>query len=420
MKLDYKIDKSIHDFILRNFNDPHPKSQKRETNGIWKRLRDLGTNLWLDSGDIEGIGPLWTEEFTALTTNNTLLNAEIQKGRYDFLIREADALLRRYQLPRKTHKLELAFILNAYHGMVLTQKYDAFVSVELHTDLANEVETTVDVARRFHRLCPQKFIIKIPFTPAGILATRRLSREGIAVNLTLGFSARQNYLVARISQPAFVNVFLGRINSFIINNGIGLNGYAGEKATMASQAAVESLRREMGITTRQIAASIRDPEQIGLLAGVDVITIPLKVAARFIQATPNIADIIDRSDTIYTVATDSKNDLEAYRFDTLWQIDEALIDCIDILEHENLDQLSTDRFVSIFKRSGCADLFIDWNDDQLQTSLLEGKIPKVENWRDALTSKAIGLDALLNLAGFCSFSSDQAAMDKRIQNALPR
>ena len=38
----------------------------------------LGSELWLDTGDIEAAAEPWTEEFTALTTNNTLLNAEVQ------------------------------------------------------------------------------------------------------------------------------------------------------------------------------------------------------------------------------------------------------------------------------------------------------------------------------------------------------
>ncbi len=41
---------------------------------FWARLRDLGTELWLDTGDIEGAERLWRAEFSALTTNNTLLN----------------------------------------------------------------------------------------------------------------------------------------------------------------------------------------------------------------------------------------------------------------------------------------------------------------------------------------------------------
>lgn len=52
----------------------------------WRKLRDAGTALWLDTGDMDEATRLWTSEFEALTTNNTLRNKEIQKGIYDGLV----------------------------------------------------------------------------------------------------------------------------------------------------------------------------------------------------------------------------------------------------------------------------------------------------------------------------------------------
>ena len=45
-------------------SNPHP---------VWSRLRELQTELWLDTGDMEEAERLWSAEFSALTTNNTLL-----------------------------------------------------------------------------------------------------------------------------------------------------------------------------------------------------------------------------------------------------------------------------------------------------------------------------------------------------------
>src|SRR5205823_14954255 len=39
---------------------------------VWIALRDLGTALWLDTGDLEEARSLWTRQFSNLTTNNTL------------------------------------------------------------------------------------------------------------------------------------------------------------------------------------------------------------------------------------------------------------------------------------------------------------------------------------------------------------
>jgi transaldolase len=54
------------------------------------------------------------------------------------------------------------------------------------------------------------------------------------------------------------------------------------------------------------------------------------------------------------------------------------------------------------------------------TSTKEGKIPKLENWKDALADRAIGLDSLMNLAGLNSFVADQKAMDERVREVLAR
>lgn len=61
----------------------------RTRNGAkwWMRGRNCG---W-----IRTTWAVWTAEFTALTTNNTLLNNKIQKGIYDELVKTAANELRR-------------------------------------------------------------------------------------------------------------------------------------------------------------------------------------------------------------------------------------------------------------------------------------------------------------------------------------
>ena len=67
---------------------------------VWKGLRATGTELGLGTGDLEGAAALWCAEFLALTTNNTLLYAEVKKGIYDDLIRRAAGVLGRNADPR--------------------------------------------------------------------------------------------------------------------------------------------------------------------------------------------------------------------------------------------------------------------------------------------------------------------------------
>jgi transaldolase len=410
----------IREFVRADFR-PHFGLRTGEfpSHPLWRRLRELGTELWLDTGNIDEAGPLWTREFSALTTNNTLLNKEIQTGRYDDLIRRAARMLdARGRLSPRERTLELAFILNAYHGLRLVERFDAYVSVEEHTDLAHEVDAAVDCARRYHAVCPERFIVKIPFTPAGVLATRRLAAAGVPVNHTLGFSARQNYVAARIGRPRYVNVFMGRLNQFAADNGLGDGAWVGERAALASQAVVRALRRRHGVPTMQIGASLREPSQVRDLAGMDVMTVPPKTAGGFLGLGLEPAALADQAGKAYEPRWAASVDPEAIRFETLWGVDHGLIDAVEALEQENVDAFAPDDLIEFLARRGCGDLMVRWTPGQVAASAAEGKIPRLAHWREDLAAKAIGLDALMNLAGLNSFAADQKAMDEHVAAVL--
>jgi transaldolase len=417
-----ELSERIHKFVKEGFT-PHfgELTPRFPTNPLWAKLRALGTELWLDSGDIDEITPLWTREFTALTTNNTLLNKEVQKGTYDDLLPKAAKLLSEFPtLTEVERKLELAFIVNAVHGLRLVEKFDAYVSVEEHTDLTSDLEAAVNYARRYFAICPERFYVKLPFSPAGLLATRRLSAESVPVNHTLGFSARQNYLITRVGRPAFVNVFMGRLNSFVADNKLGDGAYVGEKATLASQAVVRALRTTYNLPTRQIGASFRAPGQVRDLAGMDVMTIPCKVAKGFLALGIPPADLTDKTHETYSVRLAPGVDERDVRLDTLWEIEDALATCVDKLEREDLSSFTSNRLVDFLAANGCGDIFPRWSKGELATSAKEGKIPQLANWRSLLADKKVGLDTLLNLGGWNSFNADETQMDDRIKSVLSR
>jgi transaldolase len=413
------LSKEVHQFVTESFSPKFGQLKETfETDNLWQKLKILGTELWLDTGSIDDVQKHWTQEFSALTTNNTLLNREIQTGRYDSLIPEINKMLDEYDLSEQGKMLETAFILNAWHGLRLAEKFDAFVSVEEHTALAHNVDSAVRYAKRYHAICPERFIVKIPFTPSGLLATRRLSGDGILVNHTLGFSARQNYLIARISKPAYANVFLGRLNSFVKDNALGDGSFIGEKATLASQTAVRQLRQQGKTPSKQIGASFREGGQVRDLAGIDVMTIPPKVAGEFKGLGPSPEELSDKTEMDYTPGVTNKKDIDDTRLDTLWDIPDELVACCDNLEKENIDEFSADDLVKFFSEHKCGDILVSWTDEQIKISSEEGKIPKLDNWKDILKDKVIGLDSLMNLAGLMSFTQDQAAMDTRVKEVL--
>ncbi|MFP4105198.1 MAG: transaldolase family protein [Phycisphaerae bacterium] len=419
IKLHSELAEEIKQFVQKDFT-PHygEKQEQFESNPLWARLRELGTELWLDTGDIDDAGDNWTREFSAMTTNNTLLNKEVQKGTYDEVIPQAAEMLRKHDLSEREMKLEVAFILNAMHALKLVEQFDAFVSVEEHTDLAHDLDGSVEYARRYHEICPERFYVKIPHTPAGILATRKVASEGIPVNHTLGFGARQNYITARLAAPRFVNVFMGRLNSFVSNNDLGDGELVGERATLASQRAIRKLRRSENIQTRQIGASYREGKQVRDLAGIDVITMPPKVARQFQDLGMSADQVDDKTDATYKPEFKADMTPEKYSINTLWDINESVVECVNALEKENIDAMNDEDLVTFFHEHGCADLMPRWTEQQTQTSAEEGKIPKLDNWERPLDKHDIGLDALMNLAGLNHFANDQKEMDAHVEKIL--
>ena len=275
---------AIRQLALEGYQAPGKPSFASRERLVW--LRELGTSLWLDTGDAGAATQVWSAEIEALTTNNTLVNQVVQTGAMDGLVSYAVRKIRevRPDISGQDLLTEVAFLINARLALSLVKEFGARVSVELHPDSAFSIPRTLAFARRYYEINPDYFYIKVPLTPEGFIAVRQLSDEGIPVNFTLGFSARQNYLAARFSRPSFVNVFLGRLNSLVEENHLGSPENVGEKAALASDEMVKNIRRsQTGAQTMQIAASMRNGCQVVTLAGVDVLTIPPKVAADYLE-----------------------------------------------------------------------------------------------------------------------------------------
>lgn len=389
------------------------------SNPLWARLRELGTELWLDTGDLEQAAALWSAEFTALTTNNTLLNKEIQKGIYDAWIPAAAAAARedRPELDERELVLEIAFALNARHGLRLHERFGAYISVELHTDLAHDTDRSVAYGRRYAALCDH-FIVKVPLTASGLVVARRLEDEGIPVNFTLGFSARQNHLIARYARPSWVNVFMGRLNAYVADTGLGDGAWVGERATLASQAALVALREAGRCATRQIGASMRSGEQIGTLAGLDVYTMPCAVAEGFLAAAPDPAELADRTRADYRPVWAAGVNPAAEGLDELWTVGDEFRQACERAAEIAPDAAAPDRIAEVLHDAGQGNLFPRLGGEELAAIRAEGKLPSRARWQGAIASGRCGLDALFTLAGLLSFAQDQAALDRRIREHL--
>ncbi len=104
--------------------------------------------------------------------------------------------------------------------------------------------------------------VKVPLTVDGLKTCKALSDEGIAVNVTLCFSAGQALLAAKAG-AAYISPFIGRLDD------IGLTG-------MELIADIADIYGNYGFTTEILAASIRGPQHVidAAKAGADVATIP--------------------------------------------------------------------------------------------------------------------------------------------------
>lgn len=397
----------ISDFVWKNLNEKHVTGIK---DPFWEALRETGTELWLDTGDMEEAEANWSAEMSALTTNNTLLNNEIQKGIYDIFITEAKAIVR--ELPQEERVKEIAFIINARHALRLATKFGGLVSVELHTDTAHDIKAIQYYGKRFHDICPEQFIVKVPYTAEGLIGARLLKDSGVKVNFTLGFSARENVLVTRIARPDYVNVFLGRIGAFMVSNNLGDGSGAGEKAVFASQNWVTGLSAENPWQTRQIAASLRNHNQLELLAGTDVFTIPPKVAASGRKELSG--KFSSRMHENYDVSIyDSGKEAHIERF---WEVDNKVL----TLAARLADKLpaSGSELIHIAHDEGCGDMFPSLTKEEKGFLSSDGKIPVYSHWEKRINEGSIAPDTLLTLAGLASFTSDQQMLDERIRNII--
>jgi transaldolase len=400
-------DQKIAEFLMKDINE---KAVKPKKDPFWAALNGTGTNLWLDTGDMEEAESNWTAEMSALTTNNTLINNEIQKGIYDDFISDARSLVK--DLPLDEQVKEIAFILNARHGLRLAAKFGGYVSVELHTDTANDLKAIEYYGKRYHQLNPKQFIVKVPYTATGLLGARILRNAGIKINFTLEFSARENVLVTRIARPDYLNVFLGRIGAYIVNNKFGDGSGAGEMAVLSSQKWVTELSKLNPWQTRLIAASLRNYEQLELLAGTDVYTMPPKVAA---SGRANLkGSFTSRLKENYPVNLNES--AKGTGIEKFWEVDDKVLKLAEKLSLKV--PLTGDELILRAHEAGCEDMFPTLSHEENVALDKDGKIPVYERWEKRIKSGTIAPDTLLTLAGLASFTSDQGMLDKRIKSII--
>ena len=138
---------------------------------------------------------------------------------------------------------------------------DGDVSIET---IGDDTDLLVKQGREIVQIADNA-IVKVAITPNGLAATRRLTDEGIKVNMTLCFSSTQAILAAEAG-AYIISPFLGRLDD-IATDGLRL------------LSEICDIYAVQGYETQVLAASLRHPVHVVEAArmGADIATMPFKV-----------------------------------------------------------------------------------------------------------------------------------------------
>ena len=228
------------------------------------QVRSLGQQIWLDNLSralLDGELARFISEdgIAGITTNPAIFQKAIASG-HDY----EDDLARLKQQPitaeERYERLAIADVRRACD--LLLPEFEqscgnaGYVSLEVSPALAFDAEGTVAAGKRLHAQTGRSnLLIKVPATPAGLVAVERLIGEGINVNVTLLFSPAHAHAAAdaylrglerlraaggALEQAMSVaSIFLSRVDTLVDAR---LEALGGEALALRGQAAVAVAR----------------------------------------------------------------------------------------------------------------------------------------------------------------------------------
>jgi transaldolase len=166
-------------------------------------IKDFGQSIWMDnlSRDIIQSGELidWIENqgvrgvtsnpaiFEKAIAGNAIYDADIEAG-----IRAKKSVLEIYESLTFDDVRNTCDIFRPIYDQ--TDGLDGYISIEVPPTIANDTQTTIAEAKRYHQAIDRpNVMIKIPGTSMGLPAVEAVIAAGISVNVTLLFSV-QSYV----------------------------------------------------------------------------------------------------------------------------------------------------------------------------------------------------------------------------------
>jgi transaldolase len=167
-------------------------------NNKLQQLHDAGQSIWLDSIDRRMLHDgeldrrIRDDALTGMTSNPTIFQKALASSNaYDEQITEAeDQGLTSWQLFELLETTDVRDACDHFAAVFSsTRGADGYVSIEVSPGVSGSADATVEEARRLWKTVDRpNVMVKVPGTPEGAIAVRRLIAEGINVNITLLFA----------------------------------------------------------------------------------------------------------------------------------------------------------------------------------------------------------------------------------------
>ena len=162
-----------------------------------QQLHDAGQSIWLDfidrtllrSGELAR--RIDRDSLTGMTSNPRIFEKALAEGSaYDAQLAGTSPDLSAWELFEALETDDVRAACDIFRPVhEKTKGTDGYVSIEVSPGAAHDVEDTIAEARRLWAVVDRpNVMIKVPGTPEGAAATRRLLADGINVNITLLFS----------------------------------------------------------------------------------------------------------------------------------------------------------------------------------------------------------------------------------------
>lgn len=238
-------------------------------------LHAIGQSLWLDyidrtmlaNGDLER--RIREDALMGMTSNPTIFEKALAEGSsYDAQLATVATNTSDRDAFELVATTDVRNACDKFRGVYdATNGVDGYVSLEVAPDLALDAERTVAEARKLWAIVDRpNLMIKVPGTPEGAEAIRRLIADGINVNVTLLFSIDAHERVAEafikgledraaagksVSKIASVaSFFVSRVDSTIDKQ---LDTMAAAEKDDARKSALLALRGKAAIANAKLA-----------------------------------------------------------------------------------------------------------------------------------------------------------------------